>query len=80
MRNRFYRRQPEEYKNMVRDIADRLLMDSMADESAILQTVRGKLSLEECQLVSTAPAQIAQRSRHVATQLCVVTSETTKEP
>ena len=49
MRARFYRRQPQEYKNMVRDIADRLLLDNMADEAAILQTVRGKLSPEECQ-------------------------------
>ena len=79
MRTRFYRRQPQEYKNMVRDIADRLLLDNMADEAAILQTVRGKLSPEECQLVSRALDQIAQGSRHIATQLCAVTSETTKE-
>ena len=79
MRTRFYRRQPQEYKNMVRDIADRLLLDNMADEAAILQTVRGKLSPEEFQLVSRALDQMAQRSRHIATQLCVVTSETTKE-
>ena len=79
MRTRFYRRQPEEYKNMVRDIADRLLMDNMADEAAILQTVRGKLSPEEYQLASRALDQIAQRSRHIATQSWVVTSETTKE-
>ena len=51
----------------------------MADEAAILQTVRGKLSPEEYQLVSKALDQMAQRSRHIATQLCVVTSETTKE-
>ena len=80
MRTRFYRRQPQEYKNMVRDMADRLLLDNMADEAAILQTVRGKLRPEEYQLVSRALEQIAQRSRHVAMQLCVVTSETTKEP
>ena len=79
MRTRFYRRQPQEYKHMVRDIADLLLPDNMADEVAIRQTVRGKLSLEEYQLVSRALEQIAQRSRHVATQLCAVTSETTKE-
>ena len=79
MRTRFYRRQPQEYKNMVRDIADRLLLDNMADEAATLQTVRGKLSPEEHQLVSRALEQIAQRSRHVATQPCMVTSETTKE-
>ena len=78
MRTRFYRRQPQEYKNMVRDIADRLLLDNMVDEAAILQTVRGKLSPEEYQLVSRALEQIAQRSRHIATQLCVVTSETTE--
>ena len=79
MRTRFYRSQPQEYKNMVRDICDRLLLDNMADEAAILQTVRGKLSPEEYQLVSRALEQIAQRSRHVATQLCVVTAGTTKE-
>ena len=79
MRTRFYRRQPQEYKKMVRDICDRLLLDNMADEAAILQTVRGKLSPEEYQLVSRALEQIAQRSHHVATHLCVVTAETTKE-
>ena len=51
-------------------------MDNMADEAAILQTARGKLSPEEHQLVSRALEQIAQRSRHIATQLRVVTSET----
>ena len=64
---------------MVGDIAERLLLDNMADEAAILQTVRGKLSPEEYQLVSRALDQMEQRSRHIATQLCVVTSETTKE-
>ena len=78
MRARFYRLNPQGYHNMVRDIADRLLLDNQADEVAILQTVKAKLTAEECQLVATALDQMAQRSRHIATQLCVVSKEPAK--
>ena len=79
MRTHFYRREPQEYKNMVRDTADRLLLDNLADEAAILQTIQGKLTPEEFQTVSKALGQISQRSRHIATQLCAVTSESTEK-
>jgi hemerythrin superfamily protein len=75
MRTRFYRRHPDEYRNMVRDICDRLLMDNQADEAVVLQTVRGRLSAEEYRVVCAALDQIAQRSRHIATQLCVLTKD-----
>ena len=78
MRARFYRLNPQGYQNMVRDIADRLLLDKQADEVAILQTVKAKLTAEEYQLVATALDQMAQRSRHIATQLCVVSKEVRK--
>ena len=80
MRTKFYRLNPQGYQNMVRDIADRLLMDNQADEVAILQTVKGKLTAEEYQLVSTGLDQMAQRSRRIATQLCVVSKEVSKDP
>ena len=75
MRTRFYRRHPDEYRNMVREKCDRLLMDNQADEAVVLQTVRGRLSAEEYRVVCAALDQIAQRSRHIATQLCVLTKD-----
>ena len=45
-RIRYHRPDPEAYKNATRDIVDRLLMDSTADEVCALQSVRVRLDLE----------------------------------
>ena len=63
---------------MVRDIADRLLLDNQEDEVAILQSLKGKLSDMELHLVAVRLDQISQRSRHIATQLCAVSRDVTK--
>ena len=78
MRTRFYRLNPQAYHSMVRDIADRLLLDNQEDEVAILQSLKGRLSDLELHLVALRLDQISQRSRHIATQLCVVSKEVTK--
>ena len=39
-RPRFHRLKPEAYGNQTRDIVDRLLMDSAAEEVFVLQTFR----------------------------------------
>ena len=39
-RIRYPRPDPEAYKNATRDIVDRLLMDNMADEVCVLDSVR----------------------------------------
>ena len=78
MRTRLYRLNPQGYHNMVCDIADRLLMDKQEDEAAILQSLKGKLSDLELHLVAVRLDQIAQRSRHIATQLCAVSKGASK--
>ena len=78
MRTRFYRLNPQGYHNMVRDIADRLLLDNQEDEAAILRSLKGKLSDLELELVAVRLDQIAQRSRHIATQLCAVSRDLSK--
>ena len=78
MRTKFYRLNPQGYHNMVRDIADRLLLDNQEDEAAILKSLKGKLSDLELELMAPRLDQIAQRSRHIATQLCAVSRDVTK--
>ena len=78
MRTKFYRLNPQGYHNMVRDIADRLLLDNQEDEAAILRSLKGKLSDLELELVAVRLDQIAQRSRHIATQLCAVSRDVSK--
>jgi hypothetical protein len=78
MRTRFYRLNPQGYHNMVRDIADRLLLDNQEDEAAILSSLKGKLSDMELELVAVRLEQMAQRSRHIATQLCAVSRDVSK--
>ena len=78
MRTRFYRLNPQGCHNMVRDVADRLLLDNQEDEAAILQSLKGKLSDLELRLVAVRLDQIAQRSRHIATQLCAVSRGASK--
>ena len=63
---------------MVLDIADRLLMDNQEDEAAILRSFKGKLSDAELQIVTAYLGQIAQRSRHIATQLWAVSRDVSK--
>ena len=53
-------------------------MDDQEDEAAILQTLKGKLSDLELELVAARLDQIAQRSRHIATQLCAVSRDVSK--
>ena len=75
MRTRFYGLNPQGYHDMVRDIADRLLLDNQADEATILKSLKGKLSDVELHLVAVRLDQIAQRSRYIATQLCAVSRD-----
>ena len=50
---------------------ERLLLDSMADEVFVLQSVKGKLD-EEAYAVQRALDNIAARSRHIGQELCRV--------
>ena len=60
----------ETFTNKTRDIVDRLLLDSMADEVFVLQTVRDRLDPKTYEDVRRALDQIAARSRHIGRHLC----------
>ena len=53
-RIRYHRPDPEAYKNGTRDIVDRLLMDNMADEVCVLDSVRDRLDPETYATVKRA--------------------------
>ena len=69
-RPRFHGFNPESYGNQTHDIVDRLLLDSMADEVFVLQTVRGRLDPKTYEDAKRALEQIAARSRHIGRHLC----------
>ena len=69
-RIRYQNPDPEAYKNATRNTVDRLLMDNMADEVCVLQSVRDRLDPETYALVKRALDQIAARSRHIGQHLC----------
>ena len=79
-RIRYHRPDPEAYKNATRDIVDRLLMDNMADEVCVLDSVRGRLDPETYALVKRALDQIAARTRHIGQHLCEMANAVDNRP
>ena len=79
-RIRYYNPDPEAYGNATRDIVDRLLMDNMADEVCVLQSVRDRLDPETYALVKRALDQIAARSRHIGQHLCELANTVEDRP
>ena len=77
---RYHKLDPEAYKNATRDIVDRLLMDNMADEASVLDSVRGHLDPETYALVKRALDQIAARSRHIGQRLCELANTVDDRP
>ena len=66
---RYHNLDPEAYRNRTHDIVDRLLMDNMADEVYVLQSVRERLDPQTFAAVKRALDQIAARSRHIGQHL-----------
>lgn len=58
--------------NMSKDIVERLLLDNMADEVFILQTLKDKVDAETREEIRRALDNIAARSRHIGQQLIEV--------
>ena len=79
-RIRYYNPDPVAYGNATRDIVDRLLMDNMADEVCVLDSVRGRLDPETYALVKRALDQIAARSRHIGQHLCELANAVEDRP
>ena len=71
-RPRFTELKPDGSYNRSKDIVERLLLDSMADEVFVLQSVRGKVDEEAYAAVQRALDNIAARSRHIGQELCRV--------
>ena len=67
---RYHTLNTETFRNQTHDIVDRLLLDSMADEVFVLQTVRDRLDPKTYEDVKRALEQIAARSRHIGRHLC----------
>ena len=68
-RPRFTELKPDGSCNRSKDIVERLLMDSMADEVFVLQSVKGKVDEEAYAAVQRALDNIAARSRHIGQEL-----------
>ncbi len=71
-RPRFTTLHPEGSYNMSKDIVERLLLDNMADEVFILQTLKDKVDAETREEIRRALDNIAARSRHIGQQLIEV--------
>ena len=71
-RPRFTYLKPDGNYNRSKDIVERLLLDSMADEVFVLQSVRDKLDKEAYAAVQRALGNISARSRHIGQELCRV--------
>ena len=71
-RPRFTELKPDGSYNRSKDIVERLLLDSMADEVFVLQSVKGKVDEEAYAAVQRALDNIAARSRHIGQELCRV--------
>ena len=69
-RPRFTELKPDGSYNRSKDIVERLLLDSMADEVFVLR-VKGKVD-EEAYAVQRSLDNIAARSRHIGQELCRV--------
>ena len=70
-RPRFTELKPDGSYNRSKDIVERLL-DSMADEVFVLQSVKGKVDEEAYAAVQRALGYITARSRHIGQELCRV--------
>ena len=68
-RPRFTALHPHGTYNETKDVVERLLMDSMADECFVLQSIRGKVDPETLDEVRRALSNIAARSRHIGKHL-----------
>ena len=64
---------PQGSYNETQDVVDRLLMDSMADECFVLQSIWGKVDPETLDQVRRALSNIAARSRHIGRHLIDLT-------
>ena len=71
-RPRFTVLHPEGSYNMSKDIVERLLLDNMADEVFILQTLKDKVDAETREEIRRALDNIAARSRHIGQHLIEV--------
>ena len=71
-RPRFTELKPNSSYNRSKDIVERLLLDSMADEVFVLQSVKGKVDEEAYAAVRKALDNISARSRHIGQELCRV--------
>ena len=68
-RPRFTELKPDGSYNRSKDIVERLLLDSMADEVFVLQSVKGKVDEEAYAAVQRALDNITARSRHIGQEL-----------
>ena len=71
-RPRFTALKPDGSYNHSKDIVERLLLDSMADEAFVLQSVKGKVDAEAYAAVQKALDNMTARSRHIGQELCRV--------
>ena len=78
-RPRFTALHPQGSYNETKDVVDRLLMDSMADECFVLQSIRGKVDPETLDEVRRALSNIAARSRHIGKHLIELSRVQTPE-
>ena len=72
-RPRFTALHPQGSHNETKDVVDRLLMESMANECFVLQSVRGKVDPETLDEVRRALSNIAAFSRHIGQHLIDLT-------
>ena len=77
---RYHTLDPEAYKNRMRDIVERLMMDNMGDEVCVLNSVRDHLDPETYAVVKRALGQIAARSRHIGQHLCELANTVDDRP
>ena len=78
-RPRFAAIHPQGSYNGTKDVVDRLMMGSMADECFVLQSIRGKVDPETLDEVRRALSNIAARSRHIGKHLIEVSRVQTPE-
>ena len=75
-RPRFTELKPDGSYNRSKDIVESLLLDSMADEVFVLQSVKGKVDAEAYAAVERALGNMTARSRHSGQELCRVLKNT----
>ena len=88
-RPRYTALHPEGSYNETKNMLNRLLMDSAADEAFVLESIRDKVDPETLAEVRRALDNIAARSRHIGQHLvehraevveCEVTTEVDQRP